>query len=97
MSSLLLCKKIFLMEERKFDIIKESTGEVMIGRTEMTTRELSYEEINQVTEQLQRERIDISRNVVVTMLDTGILTEPRKLDDYLRAKEIGDKYYKGFF
>lgn len=24
------------------------------------------------------------------MLDTGILTEPRKLDDYLRAKEIGD-------
>ena len=61
----------------------------------MTVRELSYEEINQVVEQLQREGIDISRNAVVTMLDTGILTEPRKLDDYLRAKEIGDSIAAG--
>ena len=54
-------------------------------------RRLTYEEVNQLMEELKANNNTISREAVVIVLDEGICTEERPFNDYLMVMEIAEK------
>ena len=54
-------------------------------------RRLTYEEINQLMEELKANNNTISREAVVIVLDEGICTEERPFADYMMVMEIAER------
>ena len=54
---------------------------------------LSYEQINKLMEELKSKGNDISREAVVVLIDEGICTEERPINDYLMVKNLIEKLF----
>lgn len=57
----------------------------------MIMRQLTYEELNQLMQELKENNNTISREAVVVVLDEGICTEERPFTDYMMVMEIAEK------